>query len=724
MDEALRRKLRDAALRYADRGWAVFPLEVGGKRPLPGTRGHKDATRDADEIRRLWAEEPYNIGLACDDRDGPIVLDVDGPAGARALKKLGIDPDDAPRAVSGRPHRLHLYFAPPARLPQGGVRRTIRVFPDLDVLGLGGYVVAPPSIHPETGRPYRWERSGENALLPPLPASVLKALKRHRGERKDASGHARPLPDQLVEGQRDDALTSLAGSMRRRGASESAILAALREENATRCVPPLPDASLRKIARSIGQKAPVVRAPHQLTELGNAELFVQLYGERVRWCQPLKSWLAWDGARWAPNAVLSVEMLSEEVAHELRRTEERELDADAKKALRKHWQETTKYRNRKAFLESVKNRLSIRPGELDADPWVFNLANGTLDLRTAALKPHRREDLLTRLAPVTFDPRAECPLWYGFLTQVTGDDADLQRFLQRAVGYSLAGVTHEHALFFCHGDGATGKSTFLETLLRLVGPDYGIMIDFETLLRHTSARASEAYRDIARLRGARLVMANETPTNARWDERTIKELTGGDVIRARQLYSEAQEFTPTHTLWCRANDQPAVHDASEGFWRRIKLIPFTVRVPPKRRVLNLKEQLAEELPGILNWALEGLQGWRQASAQQDPNPLGVPVAVLKATKTYRQQTDSIGEFIAERCELAADAWSSTADLYRELESWWRESRGERARAPNTYQFSQDLAMRARKLGIARQRRRRPESRGRINGWLGIRLRDE
>lgn len=288
-----------AALVYASRGWAVFPLD--GTRPFPGTHGHRDATVDAQQLKRWWRKWPNaNVGIACDSQRGPIVVDVDGPKGEQLVRKLDLPPTRT--ATSGRPHRKHYYFDP-AR-DGDAIRRMIKVRPDLDVLGDGGYVVAPPSVKEKDGKEWRY-RWLEKPPLAPLPKKIITLM--GNGARKAA---APPLPNVINEGRRDELLTSLAGSMRRRGASEDAILAALREENQTRCRPPLDDKQLAKIARSIARKPPAGSDEH-FTDLGNARRFVAQHREDVRNVRVWKrSWLVFDGTRWAPDETGEVERLA------------------------------------------------------------------------------------------------------------------------------------------------------------------------------------------------------------------------------------------------------------------------------------------------------------------------------------------------------------------------------------------------------------------------------
>lgn len=694
-----------AALSYARRGWAVFPLN--GKKPYLGTHGFHDASTKLKVIRAWWREHPEaNVGIRCDSQTGPIVVDVDGPDGKDFLHEIRVQYGRLPRtleATSGRKYRKHLYFAPDGK----EVARHIKINKrKLDILGDGGYVVAPPSIHPKTGKPYRWLNDREMATFPAIFREIIE---------KKSKGAAPPLPEVIDEGERDVLLTSLAGSMRRRGASEEAILAALREENDLRCDPPMPDRQLEKIARSIAKKAPVpIDLTEPLNDINLARRFAKVESAGLRYCRSWKKWLIWDGRRWSRDetgeAARRVEAMVRGLYEIILGMAGEERD--------KFLKDLSRYTQRRKLedilsLASHAQNLVITAAQLDQDAWLFNVENGTLDLRTGTLKEHDPNDLISKLAPVVYDPEAEYQKWGGFLSYIMGEDAGLTRYLQRAVGYTLAGVTSEHTLFFGHGSGANGKTTFLETIRELFG-DYATTIDFETLL-HQRYGGGEAQRDLPRLHKARFVLADEAPTTARWDERAVKKLTGGNTLSGRWLYQEKFDFTPTHTLWCQANDRPSTYDPSEAFWRRMRLIPFEVRIPKKFQVPDYKLQLFEELPGILNWALEGLREWEAAVEERSPNALGEPKTIQKATKKYREETDSIGEFIDARCILDPRAWTSTSDLYRELTEWWRDTRGAKSPPINRYSFGNALEKRS---GL------RPSKRGGVRGWKGVAINTE
>lgn len=679
---------------YASRGWAVFPLD--GTRPFSGTHGHRDATVDAHQLKRWWRKWPdANVGIACDSTRGPIVVDVDGPEGELFVSKLSLPPTR--EATSGRPHRRHFYFDP----AKSGilVRRTIGVRPSLDILGDGGYVVAPPSVKEKNGKEYTYRWLAKPPLAP-LPPSILKLMGNH--ERK---APAAPLPAIIAEGRRDELLTSLAGSMRRRGASEDAILAALLEENATRCRPPLPEKQLEKIARSIARKAPAGHDEH-LTDLGNARRFVEQHREDLRnvrvWRRP---WLIFDGTRWAPDETGEAERLAKGTVRMLYQEAAHIGDPDSREALLKHAGKSEAAPRVRALLDlaATEPEVAMTSDAFDADEWQLNVENGTLDLRTGELKPHRREDLVTKLAPVEFNAKAKAPRWERFLHEIMPDN-ELIDFVQRAIGYSLTGDTREECLFFCYGRGANGKSKFLETIRHVLG-DYAQQADFGTF---QTRRGEGPRNDLARMRGARLISAVEAQGDRGFDETVLKQLTGNDTVVARRLYEEFEEFKPAHKIWLAANHKPVIKEQTEALWRRIRMVPFTVTIPTEQRDKKLGAKLALEASGILNWALAGCRKWRKEG-------LGAPTAVVKATKAYREEHDVLGEFLAAKAALDPKAWTSTADLYQAFVGWWAETRG-----PRSQPFTNTWMGRA----LGEREDARPSKQHHARGWRGIALKLE
>jgi putative DNA primase/helicase len=317
------------------------------------------------------------------------------------------------------------------------------------------------------------------------------------------------------------------------------------------------------------------------------------------------------------------------------------IDKDMLRAMYAH----AKYSNSKSgirnMIELSKSNLAIGQEDLDSNPWLFNVQNGTIDLRTGQLREQRREDFITKLSLVTFDPDATCPRWKSFLRVIINDDEELIAYLQRLVGYCLAGVTEEHILPFLYGTGANGKSTFVETVLKLFGPDYAMKAPYDLLM----AKSGQTHpTERADLFGKRFVACIETEEGRRMAEALVKELTGGDRVRARRMREDFWEFVPTHHIWLVSNHKPVITGTDHGIWRRIKLIPFNVVIPDAEQDKKLPAKLAAELPGILNWAIAGCLDWQQ-------NGMREPEIVQAATSEYSSEMDEVGQFIDQYCEL-------------------------------------------------------------------------
>jgi len=311
-------------------------------------------------------------------------------------------------------------------------------------------------------------------------------------------------------------------------------------------------------------------------------------------------------------------------------------------------------------------RVVVLPEDLDSNPWLLAVQNGTVDLRTGELRDPEPADLITKLAPVNYepglDPATACPLWLRFLDTVFNSDQELIKYVQRAVGYSLTGSTREEVFFLLWGSGANGKTTFLETLHALLG-EYGKQSDFTTFLN--TGKSPGVRNDIARLRGARFVSAVETDSNTKLAAATLKQITGGDTVVARFLYGEHFEFKPELKLWLAVNHKPDNPDTSEGMWRRLRLIPFTVAIPDSERDKDLKEKLKNELPGILAWAVQGCLTWQQYGLHE-------PDSIQAATNEYRAEQDTLSQFLESCCEVEHSntyRGVQSTDLYERYKAW-------------------------------------------------------
>lgn len=296
----------------------------------------------------------------------------------------------------------------------------------------------------------------------------------------------------------------------------------------------------------------------------------------------------------------------------------------------------------------------VRPVEgLDADPFLLTCLNGTVDLRDGELNEHRRSDLITKLAPVEFDPDAAAPRFRQMLDEVIGDQEVID-YLQRAAGYSATGDTREQVIFILEGEGANGKTTFLEALAHPLG-DYASAAASSTFM----TRPGRSVRsDLARLRGARLVRAAEVEDDARFAEVLLKQMTGGDKLVASYLYKDEFEFRPSFKVWIAANSLPEIRGNDHAIWRRIRRIAFAQRI--KRPDMALPDRLRAEAPGILAWIVEGAVRWHKEG-------LVPPAKVAEATAHYRSTQDSVGRFVEERCVLEPRGRVPKADLFAAYE---------------------------------------------------------
>lgn len=409
--------------------------------------------------------------------------------------------------------------------------------------------------------------------------------------------------------------------------------------------------------------------PNYLTDLGNAERFVAHHADHARYVPQWEKFLLWDGSRWKPDEVRAHVQLACETVRSLWQEAADAKDSTERASLAKHARESEREPRITALLRiaTTDPRIIAEPEQLDANPWLLGVSNGVVNLRTGQLRQMSPEDLITKLAGSRFDPKATAPKWKGYLERVLGGDGELESYLQRLVGYLLTGLTIEQVFFFLYGLGGNGKSVFLTVLRWLLG-DYAVSADSSTFL----ARQHEGPRtDIARLEGARLVTSLEAGENRRLDEELIKKITGGDVVTARKLYKAEREFVPQFKLLFAANHKPVISGTDIAIWRRVQLIPFTITIPEDERNRSLSDELKEELPGILNWAVEGCLLWQE---QQ----LRPPQIVQAAVDAYRVESDTIGRFLSDSFELDPTAATSAKVIYLAY-TRWAESMGEHRR---------------------------------------------
>lgn len=293
----------------------------------------------------------------------------------------------------------------------------------------------------------------------------------------------------------------------------------------------------------------------------------------------------------------------------------------------------------------------------DSQHWLLTVKNGVIDLRTGELLPFSRNYYSSKKSNIQYDPYARCPRWEQFLGEIFEENVDLIKYIQRAIGYSLTGETSEQCLFLCHGAGANGKSVMLDILIQLLG-EFAADTPMSTF---SVKNQPQVGNDLAMLRGTRLVVASETNQGTRLDEALVKKATGQDLITARRLYQDFFSYMPTFKLWLAMNHKPTIRGIDNGIWRRIRMIPFNVVFHEDRQDRKLKSKLLTELPGILNWAIEGCRDWQQ-------NGMQTPTIVQEATAEYREEQDVLGLFIQEKC-MVGDYEIPASMLYSAYKAW-------------------------------------------------------
>lgn len=693
---------RAEAATYHRRGWCPIPVKDRSKEPNIAELAPYLSRPATKEELGSWSWP--GVGIVTGRLSGVLVLDVDGPEGEAELKKHGHPVTPMVRTGGGG---LHLYF----RCPDEGVRTGIRVAPGLDVKAAGGYVVAPPSVGP-TGEAYEWIVGPDEAEPADPPEWLMRIIERPR--RAKSAG---AVGDRIPSGKRNQELTSIAGSMRRRGLGEEEILAALMVTNEGRCEPPLEDEEVRKIAASVGRYEPandmriassngnggvppLRRYTH--SDLGNAERFRDMFGDRVRWCPARKSWLLYDGKRWAWDDRGHVVKLAQEAARSIYREAELEPEATRQKEIAKFAVSSQNEGRINGMLSQAKPHVAVRLEELDADPWVINCQNGTLDLRTGKLEHNNPTDLITKIVPVDYEPGADCPRFKRFLKEVLVEDAVIS-FVKRYTGYSATGITRERLFAILHGFGKNGKTTLVELFQDVLG-DYAINTDTETIL---AKKYQGVGNDVAALKGARFVSAAEVEKGRRLAESKVKQLTGSDTVTARYLFGEPFDFRPQFKLWLSTNNKPVVQGADDAIWDRIRLIPFTQRFEGSGADAKLSKKLREEMPGIFAWMVEGCLEWQE-------HGLGEPESVASATKQYREEMDTLAAFLEDRCVVSEDLVAPATPLYKQYRFWCDDS-GEK---PETQKM---FGMRLRERGFLNEKITSGPHKDR-KGWFGIGLR--
>lgn len=424
-------------------------------------------------------------------------------------------------------------------------------------------------------------------------------------------------------------------------------------------------------------------------DMGNAERFVDLFGENVRYCYTEKKWYFYNSMRWSVDNLGVILRMADKCVEAMKAEAKLYLQADEEsggdmaKAFEKHMKSSRSNKSKKAMLNEIEHHLPILPIQMDRYKMALNTPSGIINLKNGDVKAHNPEYYFTKITSVDCAEAADCPRWLAFLDDIFAGDKDLIRYIQKAVGYSLTGSTAEQCAFFLYGTGRNGKSTFIDVIRDVFG-DYAANIQPETIMVKSS-QSNAINSDIARLKGARLVTSVEPNEGVRLNEGLLKQLTGDDTVTARKLYSEEFEFKPEFKLWMATNHKPIIRGTDTGIWRRIHMIPFNVQIPEDKVDKNLTHKLKAEMAGIFKWCIDGCLMWQREGLQ-------MPAAVLKSVREYRREMDVISAFIEDKCTLEGTVQASM--LYAAYASW-ADSNNEYCMS-NT-KFSTELAKRFEKI---------------------------
>jgi putative DNA primase/helicase len=544
-----------------------------------------------------------------------------------------------------------------------------KIAPGIDVRGDKGYIIVPPST---TKGPYMFESSFEKTDIKEIPNWLITLLSQPFRQKCEQSGL-------IPQGMRHKALVKKAITLSDMDYSPTELIDHLIKYRDTKMEVgdhPVSNSESEDIVMWAIKKPEVFA----LTDLGNVDRFRFMYTDRILWCEQEQYWYIWNGKNWERDMVRQVYQFAHETVRKIP-DEAQGLQEEERKKIISHGISSQANPRIKAIIEQAKPYMPVKPEQLDEDPWLFNVANGTIDLRTGKLLAHNPKNFQTMCVDVPYIPGSSSPSWLNFIQMVTCGRQDLADYLQTAVGYSLTGITDEQCLFFLLGSGSNGKSTFFEGIRKILGQYYR-KTDIDIIL---DSKVQTSKQFIAQLYRVRFACSNETPTSCRVNEAAVKDLTGGDQINGRVLFNMPFTFTPTCKLWIYGNSTPRIAGHDDAIWRRIKLITFSKTFLPEEVIPQsiLLSRFTDEAPGILSWAVEGCLKWQSEGLHE-------PAEVIEATTSYRKGEDLIEVFIEERCLIDCYSRVRKDILYQGFIEWYQKVDSKNAERPTQRWFTRQI----------------------------------
>ena len=399
-----------------------------------------------------------------------------------------------------------------------------------------------------------------------------------------------------------------------------------------------------------------------LNDSGNGQRLIHLYGNQVLFSPEMAQWYIWDGCRWELDRTNKIHRIAIRTSRIFRNTALQYQSQDEADPVVKFARSSGNLNKLLPMIQHVSAERYILQDDLDSKSHLLNCKNGVLDLKIGRLLTHDPALRLTKTTNVPYNPDAACPIFTAFLNRIFNEDQELIAFIQKAAGYIATGETSEQCFFVAYGTGANGKSTLVDAITGVL-EEFVQTIPTDVLMERQ--KGGTATPELARAKGARLVVAAESSDIACLNEAQIKQLTGGDKIAARPLYAQGFEYKPNFKIWLSTNHKPTIKGTDNGIWRRVILIPFTVTIPEEEQDPHLPEKLAAEREGILSWIAEGAR-------QYYSEGLGRPAVIKNATAEYRTEMDILGGFL-EDCVQPGDGRLLAKDLFTAYQKWAAEN---------------------------------------------------
>ena len=439
-------------------------------------------------------------------------------------------------------------------------------------------------------------------------------------------------------------------------------------------------------------------------DTGNALRFRDANAGLIHYNHVDGCWIYWDGVRWASDENGEIKRRADKMLADMAKDLKEMQDDPAYNAYKKHLSRSRSHRGKEGFIAEARHLegVPVLPSEMDRAGNAFNVRNCLISLKTGKTAEHDKKYMISKLAPVTYDENAKCPRWDRFIEEITCGDKSLQLYLQRMIGYCMTAYTKEQCMFFLYGNGSNGKSVFVDTIAYMLG-EYAASCQPETVMMRD--RDNTARGDLARLKGARMVVTSEPNDGCRLDEGIVKQMTGGteNKLTARFLYGREFEFSPEFKIVMSTNYKPVIKGTDNGIWRRVRLIPFTAEFTKENRDPQLTEKLRRELPGILNWAIAGAVGWCKEGLP--------PCAIIdEAGQEYRSEMDRVQQFLDDCTTRSESSSTQASTLYKCYKAWCSEQ-GDRFPVGST-KFFMELKRRFKS--------RKTEA---YNEYIGIKIND-